>query len=148
MAHHESVLNLIDPLHGKPIQSTASVLENKEAAAVAMEVDDKKEEKEDHTVFASEVAPVVRSDEAPSAAPASATTPMPGTEQRKELDAEIENMTKDATENKGELKKVLNTPQARESIEQTLLARKTIQRLTEAAQGSKKTKRTKKGEGK
>jgi len=65
-----------------------------------------------------------------------------------ELDAEIENMTKDATENKDELKKVLNTPQARESIEQTLLARKTIQRLTEAAPGSKKTKRTKKGEGK
>ena len=65
-----------------------------------------------------------------------------------ELDAEVENMTKDATENKDELKKVLNTPQARESIEQTLLTRKTIQRLTEVAQGSKKTKRTTKGEGK
>ncbi len=60
-----------------------------------------------------------------------------------EIDIEIENMTKSATENKGELEKVLNTPQARQSIEQTLVTRKTIQRLVEIAKGSKKTKTAK-----
>jgi len=56
-----------------------------------------------------------------------------------EIDAEIEEMTGSATENRDELKKALNTPQARESIEQTLVTRKTVQRLVEIAQGSKKT---------
>ena len=56
-----------------------------------------------------------------------------------EIDAEIEEMTKNNTENKDELVKVLNMPQARESIEQTLITRKTIQRLVEIAQGSKET---------
>ena len=56
-----------------------------------------------------------------------------------EIDAEIEEMTSSAAENKDELKKALNTPQARESIEQTLVTRKTVQRLVEIAQGSKKT---------
>lgn len=65
-----------------------------------------------------------------------------------EIDTEIESMTKDATENKDELLKVLNTPQARESIERTLITRKAIQRLVEIAQGSKKSKTTKKKEGK
>ena len=60
-----------------------------------------------------------------------------------EIDTEIENMTKDATEKKDELKKFLNTPQVRESIEQTLLTRKTLQRLTEIAKGSKETKKVK-----
>ena len=60
-----------------------------------------------------------------------------------EIDTEIENMTKDTTEKKDKLEKVLNTPQVRESIEQTLLSRKTIQRLTEIAKGSKETKKTK-----
>ena len=60
-----------------------------------------------------------------------------------EIDTEIENMIKDATEKKDELKKFLNTPQVRESIEQTLLTRKTLQRLTEIAKGSKETKKPK-----
>jgi len=54
-----------------------------------------------------------------------------------EIGTEIKNMTKDADEGKkDELKKFLNTPQARESIKQTLMTRKTIQRLVEIAQGS------------
>ncbi len=53
-----------------------------------------------------------------------------------EISAEIENMTKSATENKDELSKFLNTPQARKSIEQVLITRKTIQRLVEIAKGS------------
>jgi len=53
-----------------------------------------------------------------------------------EISAEIENMTKSATENKDDLTKFLNTPQARKSIEQTLITRKTIQRLVEIANGS------------
>ncbi len=56
-----------------------------------------------------------------------------------EIDAEIEEMTGSAAENRDELKKALNTPQARESIEQTLLTRNTVQRLVEIARGSKKT---------
>jgi len=53
-----------------------------------------------------------------------------------EISAEIENMTKSATENKDELNKFLNTPQARKSIEQVLITRKTIQRLVEIAKSS------------
>ena len=56
-----------------------------------------------------------------------------------EIDNEIEDMTRTATEKKDELKKALNTQQARESIEQRLLTRKTIQLLVEIAQGSKET---------
>jgi len=55
-----------------------------------------------------------------------------------EIDAESENMVKDATENKDELQKFLNTAQARDSIKQLLLSRKTIQRLVEIAEGSGK----------
>jgi hypothetical protein len=60
-------------------------------------------------------------------------------------------MTQSATEKKEELKKVLNTPQVRESIEQTLLTRKTVQRLTGKAgiaKVPKKTRRTRKKEEK
>jgi trigger factor len=53
-----------------------------------------------------------------------------------EISAEIENMTKSATENKDALAKFLNTPQAHKSIEQTLITKKTIQRLVEIAKGS------------
>ena len=53
-----------------------------------------------------------------------------------EIDAEIEDMTKSATENNDELNKFLNTPQSRESIKQMLITRKTIQRLVEIAKGS------------
>jgi len=54
-----------------------------------------------------------------------------------EIDTEIEEMTKSAAEKKGELEKLLNTPRARESIEQTLITRKTIQQLLEIAKSSK-----------
>ena len=60
-----------------------------------------------------------------------------------EIDDEIENVTKGATENKEGLEKVLNTPQARESIGQTLITRKAVQRLTEMAKETKKAKTTK-----
>jgi trigger factor len=50
-----------------------------------------------------------------------------------EIEAEIEGMVRSATENKDELQKFLNTPQSRESIEQLLMTRKTIQRLVEIA---------------
>ena len=54
-----------------------------------------------------------------------------------EIDGEIEDMTKGAAEGKGgELKKLLNTPQSRESIKQFLVRRKTIQRLVDTAKGS------------
>jgi len=65
-----------------------------------------------------------------------------------EISTEIENMTKSATENKDELAKFLNTPQARKSIEQTLITRKTIQRLVEIARGSDKNIKTQKEEQK
>ena len=56
-----------------------------------------------------------------------------------EIDSEIENMTKNVDENKkDELKGLLKAPRARESIKQTLMMRKTIQRLVEIAEGSEK----------
>jgi len=57
-----------------------------------------------------------------------------------EIDTEIENMTQNATENKDELTRIFNMPQARESLEQTLLSRKTIQHLSEIAEGIEETK--------
>jgi len=54
-----------------------------------------------------------------------------------EIDTEIENMTKAADEDKrDELRGFLNTSQVRESIKQTLITRKTIQRLVAIAKGS------------
>jgi len=61
-----------------------------------------------------------------------------------EIDAEIEEMTESATENRDEIKKALNTPQARESIEQRLLTRKTIEQLLEIARSPEETKTTQK----
>ena len=58
-----------------------------------------------------------------------------------EVDTEIEEMTKGAAENKDQLVKALSTPQARESIEQTLITRKAMQRLVEIARGSKETEK-------
>jgi len=52
-----------------------------------------------------------------------------------EIDAEIEEMLKDAGENTDELQKYLNTPQSKESIKQILITRKTVQRLVEIAKG-------------
>ena len=57
-----------------------------------------------------------------------------------EIDAEIETMVKNAAENAGELGKALNTPQARESIEQRLISRKAIEKLVEIAKSPKKSK--------
>jgi FKBP-type peptidyl-prolyl cis-trans isomerase (trigger factor) len=55
-----------------------------------------------------------------------------------EIDSEIEEMIKGATEDKkDEFKKLLNTPQSRESIEQLLVSRKNIQQLVDIARGSK-----------
>ena len=65
-----------------------------------------------------------------------------------EIDTEIENMIKSTAEQKDELKKVLDTPQARQSIEQTLITRKTVERLVEIAQGSKENTVDKKEEEK
>ena len=47
-------------------------------------------------------------------------------------------MVQSATENKDEVQKLLNSPQARNSVEQILTTRKTIQRLVEIAKGSEK----------
>ena len=60
-----------------------------------------------------------------------------------EIEAEIEGMVRSATENKDELNKFLNTPQARESIERSLMTRNTIQRLVEIAGGSATNIKTK-----
>ncbi len=68
-----------------------------------------------------------------------------------EVDTEIENMTRNATERKDEMKKALDTPQVRGSIEQTLLTKKTLQRLIDIISVTKipkKTRRTKEKEGK
>lgn len=60
-----------------------------------------------------------------------------------EIEAEIENMTRDNAQNRDELKKYLNTPQSRESIKQMLITRKTLQRLVEIAGGSAAETKTK-----
>jgi len=58
-----------------------------------------------------------------------------------DIDNELETITKDVAEDKREeLKKALNSPQARASIEQTLLGRKTVQRLSDIASDTKQTK--------
>jgi FKBP-type peptidyl-prolyl cis-trans isomerase (trigger factor) len=50
-----------------------------------------------------------------------------------ETDAEIANVVNSAGEKKEELQQSLNTPRARQSIKDTLVTRKTIQRLVEMA---------------
>ncbi len=73
-----------------------------------------------------------------------------------EVDEEIENMVKDSTDKKEELKKFFNDPQIRDSIVQNMLTRKTMEKLTEytatAKPAAKKkttgTRRKKKEEGK
>ncbi len=62
-----------------------------------------------------------------------------------EVDEEIENMVKDSTDKKEELKKFFNDPQIRDSIVQNMLTRKTMEKLTEytaAAKSDKKKKTT------
>ena len=58
-----------------------------------------------------------------------------------EIDAEIEDMVKNSSGDKDELRKVLETQRNHESIEDTLVARKTIQRLAEIAQSQKEAKK-------
>lgn len=66
-----------------------------------------------------------------------------------EVDNDIESMMKRAQEkDKEKLTEVFNTPQARESVRQTLLTKKTIQRLVEIARGSEEIATTPKEEGK
>lgn len=57
----------------------------------------------------------------------------------------IDNMTRGTAEDKiEELRKLLDTPQTRESLKQSLRTRKTIERLTEIAKDSKKETKAKK----
>jgi trigger factor len=58
-----------------------------------------------------------------------------------EIHTEIEEMVNTSTGDKEELRKVLETQRNHESIEDTLVARKTIQRLTEIAQSTKEAKK-------
>jgi trigger factor len=58
-----------------------------------------------------------------------------------EIHKEIEEMVNTSTGDKDELRKALETQRNHESIEDTLVARKTIQRLTEIAQSTKEAKK-------
>ena len=55
-----------------------------------------------------------------------------------EIDAEIDNMIKGASDEKENLSKFLDTPQGREAIWRSLVTRKTVQRLVEIATDSSK----------
>jgi trigger factor len=58
-----------------------------------------------------------------------------------ELEAEIDKMTNNVAEDKREeMRKLLDTPQARESIKQPLLTRKVVERLVEIAKSPEKNK--------
>jgi FKBP-type peptidyl-prolyl cis-trans isomerase (trigger factor) len=61
--------------------------------------------------------------------------------EQEQIDAEIEDMIKNSSGDKDELRKVLETQRNHESIEDTLVARKTIQRLAEIAQSQKEAKK-------
>jgi len=61
-----------------------------------------------------------------------------------EVDAEIISMKEKATGNKEELEKLLDTPGARQSIEQGLISRKAMHWLVDMAKGPKKTRKAKK----
>ena len=58
-----------------------------------------------------------------------------------EIHAEIEEMVNNSNGDKEELRKALESQRNHESIEDTLIARKTIQRLTEIAQSQKEAKK-------
>ncbi len=59
-----------------------------------------------------------------------------------DIDGEIETIIKSAAQSKEELEKILNTLSARESLKQTLITRKTVERLVELAKNSKKVQAT------
>ncbi|UCB42504.1 MAG: trigger factor [Dehalococcoidales bacterium] len=64
-----------------------------------------------------------------------------------DIDTEITKMVESAAEDRREdMKKVLSTPQAHDSLKQTLLSRKTVQRIVEIAKGSIETDTTLKEE--
>ena len=63
-----------------------------------------------------------------------------------EINTEIENTLKSATENKDELSKFLNTPEAHQSIEQALITQKTVRYLVEMAKGLEENTKTEKEE--
>ena len=64
-----------------------------------------------------------------------------------DIDAEISGMVGGVAEERREgLEKALNAPEARDSIRQTLLTRKTVQRLVEIVQGSGETETSEKEE--
>ncbi|HJX12116.1 MAG TPA: trigger factor [Dehalococcoidales bacterium] len=60
-----------------------------------------------------------------------------------EIDSGIDNMTRSATEDRREqLRKLLDNPQTRQSIQQSLMTRKTIERLAEIARDSQSPEKT------
>jgi len=66
-----------------------------------------------------------------------------------EIESQIEGMTANAGDDKkDELRKLLDTPQTRDSIRQSLMTRKTIERLAEIARNTDKPKTEKKEEEK
>ena len=65
-----------------------------------------------------------------------------------EIDAEIEKMVKDADKQADEMRKFFSLPQARESIKQFLLGRKTVERLVQIATEQKQVTKSRKGKTK
>ena len=65
-----------------------------------------------------------------------------------EVDAEIEKMVKDADKEAEEARKLFDLPQARESIKQFLIGRKTVDRLVRIATEQKKVTKSRKGKTK
>lgn len=63
-----------------------------------------------------------------------------------DIDTEMETILKSAGENQEAMRKMLNTPQSRQSVRQYLLTRKTVDRLAEIAADSGKPARKKKKE--
>jgi len=56
-----------------------------------------------------------------------------------EIDAEIENLTKDVVENQDELRRMFNQPDSRQRVAQILMTRKTLATLTQITEGAMET---------
>lgn len=65
-----------------------------------------------------------------------------------DINAEVDNMTRDMTKNKEEVSRFLNTPQARQSVQNVIATRKTIARLVEIAKGQAENVQTAQKEAK
>ncbi|OGN92219.1 MAG: trigger factor [Chloroflexi bacterium RBG_13_50_10] len=65
-----------------------------------------------------------------------------------EIDAEVEKMVKDADKQAEEMRKFCSFPQARESIKQFLIGRKTVDRLVQIATEQKQATKSRKGKAK